>query len=210
MKLIAFQDGDRRVMARVLDDKALPFAYLEEFWADPQQWLLAAARAHSDGKPIANLAQVPPLPDTARVLCAGLNYVAHAQEAHLKLWQSMVNPFPSRHATTISTGKANWPLLSARSFEMSHRKSPKLASLAMPVSTTSVPANFKWPVSDGRSARTLTAQDRSAHGLLRPTKSQIPIDFESRRVLTATRFKTATRQISSSQAPKSQPTHQVP
>jgi 2-keto-4-pentenoate hydratase/2-oxohepta-3-ene-1,7-dioic acid hydratase in catechol pathway len=85
MKLIAFQDGDRRVMARVLDDKALPFAYLEEFWADPQQCLLAAARAHSDGKPIANLAQVPPLPDTARVLCAGLNYVAHAQEAHLKL-----------------------------------------------------------------------------------------------------------------------------
>jgi hypothetical protein len=32
MKLMAFQNGDRRTMARVLDDKALPFADLDEFW----------------------------------------------------------------------------------------------------------------------------------------------------------------------------------
>ena len=84
MKLMAFQNADRRIMARVLDDKALPFADLEEFWADPQKGLLLAAEAHSDGKPIANLAQVPPLPETARVLCAGLNYVAHALETNQK------------------------------------------------------------------------------------------------------------------------------
>ena len=35
MKLIAYQKGDRRIMARVLDNKALPFANLEDFWADP-------------------------------------------------------------------------------------------------------------------------------------------------------------------------------
>jgi len=85
MKLIAYQNGDRRIMAKVLDNKALPFASLEEFWADPQQSLLAAAQARSDGEPIANLVQIPPLPDTARVLCAGLNYAAHAQEAHFKV-----------------------------------------------------------------------------------------------------------------------------
>src|ERR1700757_4080505 len=85
MKLIAFQNADRRIMAKVLDDKALPIADLEEFWTDPQKGLLLAAEAHSDGKPIANLVQVPPLPDTARVLCAGLNYIAHAQEAHFKV-----------------------------------------------------------------------------------------------------------------------------
>jgi 2-keto-4-pentenoate hydratase/2-oxohepta-3-ene-1,7-dioic acid hydratase in catechol pathway len=67
--------------AKVLDNKALPFANLEEFWADPEQRLLKAAEARSGGEPIANLVQVPPLPDTARVLCAGLNYFAHAQEA---------------------------------------------------------------------------------------------------------------------------------
>src|SRR6202167_232589 len=85
MKLMAFQNGDRRTMGRVLDDEALPFADLDEFWADPQRSLLLAAQAHSDGKPIANLIQVPPLPDTARVLCAGLNYAAHAEEAHFKV-----------------------------------------------------------------------------------------------------------------------------
>jgi 2,4-diketo-3-deoxy-L-fuconate hydrolase len=85
MKLIAYQNGDRRIMAKVLDSKALPFASLEEFWADPQQGLLAAAQARSGGEPIANVVQVPPLPDTARVLCAGLNYRAHAEEANLKV-----------------------------------------------------------------------------------------------------------------------------
>src|SRR5258706_8627717 len=85
MKLIAYQKGDGRIMARVLDNKALQFADLEEFWADPQQSLLAAAQARSEEEPIANLVQVPPLPDAARVLCAGLNYLAHAQEAHFKV-----------------------------------------------------------------------------------------------------------------------------
>ena len=61
-------------MARVLDQKALPFATLKDFWANPQQSLLAAAQTRSSGEPLANLIQVPPLPDTARVLCAGLNY----------------------------------------------------------------------------------------------------------------------------------------
>jgi 2,4-didehydro-3-deoxy-L-rhamnonate hydrolase len=85
VKLIAYQNGDRRVMCRVLDNRALPFADLEEFWADPQQSLVAAAQACSEGEPIANLVQVPPLPDTARVLCAGLNYLAHVKEAHFKV-----------------------------------------------------------------------------------------------------------------------------
>ena len=47
MKLIAYQKGDRRIIARVLDNKALPFASLDEFWADPQQSLVAAAQARS-------------------------------------------------------------------------------------------------------------------------------------------------------------------
>src|SRR3984957_15783887 len=84
MKLIAYQKGDRRIIARVLDNKALPFANLDEFWADPQQSLVAAAQARSGVEAIADLVQVPPLPDTARVICAGLNYLAHAQEAHFK------------------------------------------------------------------------------------------------------------------------------
>jgi 2-keto-4-pentenoate hydratase/2-oxohepta-3-ene-1,7-dioic acid hydratase in catechol pathway len=85
MKLIAYRKGNERIMAKVLDNKALPFASLENFWADPQQSLLAAAQVRSGGEPIAQLVQVPPLLDTARVLCAGLNYAAHAAEAHFKV-----------------------------------------------------------------------------------------------------------------------------
>ena len=85
MKLIAYQKGNDRVMARVFDKKALPIAKLEDFWANPQQNLLAAAQVRSAGEALANLIQVPPLPDTARILCAGMNYLAHAQETQLKV-----------------------------------------------------------------------------------------------------------------------------
>src|ERR1700689_2793745 len=85
MKLIAYQKGTDRMMARVQGSEVLPFASLEDFWADPERGLLAAAQARSGGESMADLVQVPPLPDTARVLCAGLNYLAHAQEAHFKV-----------------------------------------------------------------------------------------------------------------------------
>ena len=85
MKLIAYQDGDDRIMARVLDGNALPFAKLEDFWANPQQSLLAAAQTSTGGESLVNLTQVPPLPDTARVLCAGMNYLAHAKETQFKV-----------------------------------------------------------------------------------------------------------------------------
>src|SRR3984885_949171 len=85
MKLIAYQKGIDRMMARVQGNEVLPFASLEDFWADTERGLLAAAQALSGGELIAELVQVPPLPDTARVLCAGLNYAAHAEEAHFKV-----------------------------------------------------------------------------------------------------------------------------
>jgi hypothetical protein len=50
MKLIAYLKGDDRIMARVLDQKALPVAKLEDFWATPQQNLLAAAQVRSGGE----------------------------------------------------------------------------------------------------------------------------------------------------------------
>jgi 2-keto-4-pentenoate hydratase/2-oxohepta-3-ene-1,7-dioic acid hydratase in catechol pathway len=84
VKLIAHRSGDGRVMASVVDNVALPFAKLDDFWADPEQALSCASRVQFGGQPLADLVQVPPLPDTARVICAGLNYAAHAAEAHLE------------------------------------------------------------------------------------------------------------------------------
>lgn len=85
MKIIAYQKGTNRMMAKVQGNEAVPFATLESFWANPEKGLLAAAQAHSGAEAITDLIQVPPLPDTARVLCAGLNYAAHAAEAHFKV-----------------------------------------------------------------------------------------------------------------------------
>jgi hypothetical protein len=65
MKLIAYQKGADR-MARVQGNEALPFATLESFWAYPERGLLAAAQALSGGESMADLVQVPLLPDTAR------------------------------------------------------------------------------------------------------------------------------------------------
>ena len=84
MKLIAYQNGDGRIMASVLENMALPFSDLRDFWADPQQGVLDAANVRSGGEPLASLVQIPPLPDTARVICAGLNYAAHAGKAHVE------------------------------------------------------------------------------------------------------------------------------
>ncbi len=85
MKLIAYQKGDDRIMAKVVGNMALPFASLEDFWAAPKRGLALAEKANSGGEPIAQLAQIPPLPITARVLCAGLNYAAHIEETKLKM-----------------------------------------------------------------------------------------------------------------------------
>src|ERR1700686_3043732 len=156
MKLIAYQKGDRRIIARVLENKALPFANLDEFWADPQQSLVAAAQARSGVEAIADLVQVPPLPDSARVLCAGLNSLAHAQEAHFKAPEQP--DIFARWRSTLAVDGQSIPI------------PPKAVSSDMPVSTAAAPANFKGAASGGLSARTPTAQDRLACGSLRRTK----------------------------------------
>ena len=51
MKLIAYQKGADRMMARVQGNEVVPFASLEEFWADPERGLLAAGQARSGGEP---------------------------------------------------------------------------------------------------------------------------------------------------------------
>jgi 2,4-diketo-3-deoxy-L-fuconate hydrolase len=92
-------------MARVLDQKVLPVAKLEDFWANPQQNLLAAAQMRSGGEPLANLIQVPPLPDTTRILCAGMNYLAHAQETQLKV-PEQPDIFARWHSTLSVNGQS--------------------------------------------------------------------------------------------------------
>ncbi len=83
MKLIGIRDSATGVtqVARVVEDRAIVLAEKAVFWSDPQGHLERAAAADpAHGRPITDVTEVPLVPDTARVLCIGLNYHAHADE----------------------------------------------------------------------------------------------------------------------------------
>lgn len=83
MKLIGIKHphGAGVLIARVVDGRASVLAEKSAFWSDPQGHLEAAGSVD----PAASLAlesvtEVPLVPDSARILCVGLNYHAHADE----------------------------------------------------------------------------------------------------------------------------------
>ncbi|GAA2899709.1 fumarylacetoacetate hydrolase family protein [Streptosporangium fragile] len=67
---IARLDGDT---VRVVTDVA-------RFWADARGWTAKAAALTGDAVPVGSVRFVPPVPPSARVVCVGLNYRAHAAE----------------------------------------------------------------------------------------------------------------------------------
>lgn len=84
MKLIAYQGSVSAIMARVMDEGRLAdISSVDEFWADPHAGLAAARQATPSLVTIDLVEHLPPVPLTARVLCAGRNYAAHAAEANL-------------------------------------------------------------------------------------------------------------------------------
>ena len=86
MKLIAYQDGCGATMARVMDGGRLAvIGPADEFWSAPPVGLAAARHAVPSSVTLDQVEQLPPVPPTARVLCAGRNYAAHAAEANLRV-----------------------------------------------------------------------------------------------------------------------------
>ncbi|MGW0811199.1 fumarylacetoacetate hydrolase family protein [Nonomuraea sp. NPDC002799] len=67
---VARLDGD--VVAIVTD--------VASFWADARGWTAKAAQLAGETRPAASVEFVPPVPPSARVICVGLNYRAHAAE----------------------------------------------------------------------------------------------------------------------------------
>jgi 2-keto-4-pentenoate hydratase/2-oxohepta-3-ene-1,7-dioic acid hydratase in catechol pathway len=86
VKLIAYRDGCVATMARVMDGGRLAVACsVEEFWSAPPVGLAAARHATPSFVTLDEVEQLPPVPLTAHVLCAGRNYAAHAEEANLRV-----------------------------------------------------------------------------------------------------------------------------
>ena len=86
MKLIAYRDGCAATMARVMDGGQLAVVCsVDEFWSAPPVGLAAARHAVPGSVTLDRVEQLPPVPLTAHVLCAGRNYAAHAAEANLRV-----------------------------------------------------------------------------------------------------------------------------
>ncbi|HEY0869254.1 MAG TPA: fumarylacetoacetate hydrolase family protein [Acidothermaceae bacterium] len=80
MRLTAYRDGLHTIVAcRTSDGGVAPLAEAEEFWADPYGWL-AHPNATATSRDVSELQIVPAVRGSARILCVGLNYQAHADE----------------------------------------------------------------------------------------------------------------------------------
>ncbi|TQM02997.1 fumarylacetoacetate hydrolase family protein [Pseudonocardia kunmingensis] len=80
MKFVGLRDGRETLVAAVVGDALAPLADVRDFYADLPRWT-AEARAVTRGeRPLAGAPLAPPVPPSARVLCLGLNYRAHADE----------------------------------------------------------------------------------------------------------------------------------
>jgi 2-keto-4-pentenoate hydratase/2-oxohepta-3-ene-1,7-dioic acid hydratase in catechol pathway len=86
VRFIGIRDGRRTVIGRVFDDSTVAeVAEATEFYAEPDRWVAHAATlpaGHSDRSAVE---EVPAVPAAARVLCMGLNYRLHAEEAGLPI-----------------------------------------------------------------------------------------------------------------------------
>lgn len=80
MRLIGFVKDGTPWMGAVTDGTVTPLAPLDEFYAAGGE---VAAAADAAPVPLAEVTQVPPVPETSRVFCVGINYRSHATEAKI-------------------------------------------------------------------------------------------------------------------------------
>jgi 2-keto-4-pentenoate hydratase/2-oxohepta-3-ene-1,7-dioic acid hydratase in catechol pathway len=80
MKLIGFRQGRQTLIGVVLGDRVAPIAEASAFYADLAANLATARAAKSGTIALAGLEERPAVTPSARVLCVGLNYHAHAAE----------------------------------------------------------------------------------------------------------------------------------
>ncbi|WP_009476985.1 fumarylacetoacetate hydrolase family protein [Rhodococcus sp. JVH1] len=82
MKIVGYRkkDQDAVTVGVLRDGFVRPLAPLEEFWSDAAGWVARAEHLESPEIDVTLVSVVPPVPDSARVICVGLNYKAHAAE----------------------------------------------------------------------------------------------------------------------------------
>jgi 2-keto-4-pentenoate hydratase/2-oxohepta-3-ene-1,7-dioic acid hydratase in catechol pathway len=104
VRLLAFLDGGIPTMGVVVDGGVVAVAPMREFYVDVPGWLRRAAASTGEApRHVAGLTLVPPVPETAKVICAALNYASHAAETGGRL-PDHPNLFARWAATLVSDG----------------------------------------------------------------------------------------------------------
>jgi len=80
VKLVGIRTGRTVEVAVQLGDRVTPVAEVGEFYADLDRWLEMAGKVTDGELAVADVELAPPVPPSARVICIGLNYRAHAAE----------------------------------------------------------------------------------------------------------------------------------
>jgi len=80
VKLVGIRTGRRVDVAVQLGDRVTPIAEVGDFYADLDASLEQAGKVTDGELPLAEVELAPPVPPSARVICIGLNYRAHAAE----------------------------------------------------------------------------------------------------------------------------------
>ena len=84
MKFIGVANGLHTTIARIFDDGTVAeLTEATEFYADLDGWTAEAAKMSTGTRPSAETTVVPAVRPAARVMCVGLNYQMHADEAGL-------------------------------------------------------------------------------------------------------------------------------
>lgn len=100
------EDGDQSTVLLLSD--------LQTFWSDPFAWLSPDKEtAISDGRvfPVQDVRIVPPVLPSARVLCIGLNYLAHAAEGSHRHEELPSHPTVfGRWTQSLTTGNSAVPV----------------------------------------------------------------------------------------------------
>jgi 2,4-diketo-3-deoxy-L-fuconate hydrolase len=108
MRLSAFDDGGVPTMAVVLGDRLSSLAPVETVYGDLDRWRAEAATRVAGSILRTAVREVPAVPRTAKVLCVGLNYHAHAAEGG-RTAPALPNLF-ARWASTLVADGAEVPL----------------------------------------------------------------------------------------------------
>ena len=86
MRFVGVRHGAQTVIGRLfVDNSVAEVAEAAEFYADLPDWLAQAASLPGGRSYRTEIDEVPAVPASARVLCVGLNYRSHAEEAGLPI-----------------------------------------------------------------------------------------------------------------------------